>query len=196
METALLSTPGSDLIRSSKPWERQSVDIVGPKPMTRNRNQYLLTVVDESSRFPFAFPLRNITSKSVIKCLSTLFAIFGSPGFIHSDRGTQFVSSEIQNFCRQNGFATSITTPYLQGNGQNERYNRIVWKTVQCLLHSTNRPLTDWESVLPSAISSIRTLVNTVTKESPHDRFFCFKRGEPLIRPSSSSRVPPEIGKG
>ena len=178
-----LRPSGSDLIRSSKPWERLSIDIVGPKPMTRNKNQYLLTVVDEFSRFPFAFPLRNITSSSVIKCLSTLFAIFGTPGFIHSDRVTQFVSLEFQNFCRQNGVATSKTTPYHpQGNGQNERYNGIVWKAVQCLLHSTNRPLTDWESVLPSALSSIRTLIDTVTKESPHDRFFCFKRGEPLIR--------------
>ena len=88
--------PGSDFIRSSKPWERLSIDIVGPKPMTRNKNQYLLTVVDEFIRFPFAFRLRNITSSSVIKCLSTLFAIFGTPGFIHSDRGTQFVSSEFQ----------------------------------------------------------------------------------------------------
>ena len=163
-----LRPPSSDLIRSSKPWERLSIDIVGPKPMTRNKNQYLLTVVDEFSRFPFAFPLRNITSSSVIKCLSTLSAILGTPGFIHSDRGTQFVSSEFQNFCRQNGVATSKTTPYHpQGNGQNERYNGIVWKAVQCLLHSTNRPLTDWESVLPSALLSIRTLINTVTKESP-----------------------------
>ena len=58
----------------------------------------------------------------------------------------------------QNGVATSKTTPYhRQGNGQNERYNGIVWKAVQCLLHSTNRPLYDWEGVSPSALSSIRS---------------------------------------
>ena len=39
--------------------------------MTRSKNQYLLTVVDEFSRFPFAFLPCNITSSSVIKCLST-----------------------------------------------------------------------------------------------------------------------------
>ena len=62
-----------------------------------------------------------------------------------------------------------------------------MWKAVQCLQHSTNCPLSDWECVLPSAVSSILTLITTVTKESPHDRFFCFKRGEPLICPSSSA---------
>ena len=50
-----LRPPGSSPIRSSKPWERHSIDIVGPKPMTRSKNQYLRTVVDEFSRFPFAF---------------------------------------------------------------------------------------------------------------------------------------------
>ena len=188
METALFATPGSDLIRSTKPWERISVDTVGPKPMTRSKTQYLLTVVDELSRFPFAFLLRNITSSSVIKSLSTLFAIFGTPGFIHPDPGAQFLSSEFQNFCRQNGVATSKTTPYYpQGNGRNERYNGIVWKAVQCLLQSTNRPISVWKCVLLSALSSIWTLINTFTKASPHDRFLCFKRGEPLIRPSSSA---------
>ena len=200
--------PRQRFIRSSKPWERLSIDIVGPKLMTRNKNQYLLTVVDEFSRFPFAFPLRNITSSSVInefsrfhfafplrnitsssviKCLSTLFAIFGTPGFVHFDWGTQFVSSEIQKLLPPK-LAISKTTPYHpQGNGQNERYNGIVWEAVQCLLNTTNRPLTDWESVLPTALLSIRTLINTVTKKSPQDRFFCFKRGEPLIYPSSSA---------
>ena len=144
--------------------------------------------MDEFSRFPFAFPLRNITSSSLIKCQSTVFAIFGTSGFIHSDRCTQFVSSKFQNFCRQNGVATSKTAPcHPQGNGQNERYNGIEWKDVKCLLHSTERPLSDWECVLSSELSLIWTHTNTVTKESPHDRFFCFERGEPLIRPSSST---------
>ena len=108
-----MQPPGSDLILSFKSWERQSIDIVGPKPMTRSKNQYLLKVVG----FCFAFPLRNITSSGVIKSLSTLFAIFGTPGFIHSDRGPQFVSSKFQNFCCQNGIATSKSTPYYpQGN--------------------------------------------------------------------------------
>ena len=84
---------GCDLIRSSKPWERLSINTVGPKPMTRSKNQNILTVLDEFNRFLFAFPLRPIMSSSVVKCLSTLFAIFGTPMFIHFKRGTQFDST-------------------------------------------------------------------------------------------------------
>ena len=127
METALFATPRQRFYSILQSLGATINRHCRPQTNDKNKNQYLLTVVDEFSRFPFAFPLRNITSSSVIKCLSTLFAIFGTPGFIHSDRGTQFVSSEFQNFCRQNGVATSKTTPYHpQGNGQNERYNGIV----------------------------------------------------------------------
>ena len=39
--------------------------------MSQSGNQYLLTVIDEYSRFPFAFPLRNITSSSVNALLNS-----------------------------------------------------------------------------------------------------------------------------
>ncbi|XP_042228552.1 uncharacterized protein LOC121870679 [Homarus americanus] len=57
-----------------------SVDVVkkGPLPST-SRNRYLLTVVDEHSRFPFAFACKDMTAATVIKCLRQLFAIFGMP---------------------------------------------------------------------------------------------------------------------
>ena len=133
----------------------QSTYIVGCKSLTQSK-ELLLTVVNKFSTFPFAFPLWKITSSSVINCLLTLIAIFGTPGFIHFDRGTQFVSSEFQIICCQNGVATSKQRP----------------KTLRASAKT---------------LSSIRLLINTVTKQSSQDRFFCFKRGELLIRPSRSA---------
>ncbi len=60
-------TPGT-LIKSTHPMERLSIDFKGPLPTT-SRNAYILTVVDEYSRFPFAFPCPNMHSSTVIKCL-------------------------------------------------------------------------------------------------------------------------------
>ena len=62
-----------------------------------------------------------------------------------------------------------------------------MWNAVQCLLHQTNSPFSDWECFLSSAPSYNRTLINTVTGENTFDRFFCFKRSEQLIRPSRSA---------
>ena len=74
----------SPLIRSLRPWERLSIDFVGPKPSSNNK-RYLLTVVDEYSRYPFAFPLSDMTASKAIRCLESLFTMFGPPQRIHSD---------------------------------------------------------------------------------------------------------------
>ena len=77
------------LIKATKPFERLNVDFKGPLP-SNTKNKYILTVIDEHSRFPFAFPCPNVESKTVIKCLELLFSMFGMPNYIHSDRGLRF----------------------------------------------------------------------------------------------------------
>jgi len=52
----------------------------------------MLTVIDEFSRFPFAFAYSSVDANTVISFLNRLFALFGMPADIHSDRGTAFMS--------------------------------------------------------------------------------------------------------
>ena len=146
--------PNATFIKATKPFERRlNIDFVGPKaPAERTGNMYLLTIIDEFSRFPFAFALKAISALSVTSCLDKLFAIFGVPGFIHTDRETQFMSSEFQNFCSGKGISLSRTTPYNpRGNGQCERFNGVIQKNIECLLHSKGYAPSKGECVLPAA---------------------------------------------
>ena len=129
------AAPGK-LIKATSPFERLNIDFKGPLP-TETNNRYILTVVDEYSRFPFAFPCSDMTSSTVVKCLSELFAMFGKPSYIHSDRGPCFMSDELKQFIHEHGIATSRTTSYNpQGNGQVEWYNGVIWKAVTLALKS------------------------------------------------------------
>ena len=83
--------PGN-LIKATQPVERLSIDFKGPLPTT-SRNTYLLTVVDEYSGFPFAFPCPNMQSSTVITCLDQISALCGMPNYIHSDIGTPFLKT-------------------------------------------------------------------------------------------------------
>lgn len=114
------------LIKATQPMERLSIGFKGPLPSTTNI-KYMLTVVDEYSRFPFVFPCPNMHSKTVIKCLESVFSLCGMPSFIHSDQGSSFISQELMVYLSQKGVATSKSTPYHpMGNGQVERYNGII----------------------------------------------------------------------
>lgn len=166
----------SHLIKATQPFERLSLDFKGPLPST-TRNTYLLTIVDEFSRFPFAFPCPDMSATTIIKCLCQVFAIFGMPSFIHSDRGSAFMSEELKQFLQKRGIATSRTTPYNpQGNGQVERYNGIIWRTISLALKTRDLKPADWESVLPDALHSVRSLLSTATNCTPHERLFSYQR--------------------
>ena len=99
------------------------------------------------------------------------------PGFVHNDRAPDFLSEEVKQYLHSRGIATSKTSRYNpRGNGQCERYNGIIWRSVTLALRSANLPLSAWEQVLPDALHSIRSLLNTTTNTTPHERLFNFNR--------------------
>ena len=51
------------LIKAMRPWERIFIDFKGP---LEGKNPYLLFVINEFSRYPFAFPCRDMTTSTVI----------------------------------------------------------------------------------------------------------------------------------
>jgi len=164
------------LIKATRPFERLNIDFKGPVPSSTG-NPYILTIVDEYSRFPFAYPCRDMTSATVKKNLYNLFSIFGTPAYIHSDRGTSFLSKELTDYLHVQGIATSSSTPYNpQGNGLVERYNGILWKTLNLALKNKGLDISKWEMVLPESLHAIRSLLCTSTNCTPHERMFTHAR--------------------
>ena len=72
------SPEGGSLIKATQPMDRISIEFKGPLPYT-SYNTYLLMVVDEYSRFAFAYPCPNTFTTTVIRCLDQLFALCGMP---------------------------------------------------------------------------------------------------------------------
>ena len=62
----------SHVVKATAPWERLSIDLIGSKiPSQTNASRYVLTAIDEFSRFPFAIPLKDITTsgRQIINCI-------------------------------------------------------------------------------------------------------------------------------
>lgn len=114
--------------------------------------------------------------QTVIQSLNQIFIVFGMPSYIHSDRGTSFLSKEVREYLTNLGIATSRTTPY---HPQCERYNGIIWKHTLLALASRNLRESQWETVLPEVLHSIRSLLCTATNATPHERLFSYQRRTP-----------------
>ena len=115
---------------------------------------------------------------TVIQGLCSLILILGVPAYIHADRVAAVMSEDPKSFIlHEPRVAVSRTSPYNpQENGLCERYNEIVWKTVQLALANWTMPISKWESVIPEALNTIRTLLYTSKNATAHERLFSRQR--------------------
>ena len=178
LKPSFKKTAPETLISAVKPMDRISIDFKGPLPNSSFNNRFLFVAIDEYSRYPFAFPCKNINADTVISCLRKVFSLCGPAGYVHSDRGTSFMSNMVKDFLFAKGIASSHSTPYHPtGNSQCEKYVGVIWKTVNLNLKDRRMEVTKWDSVLDDSLCNIRSLINTSTNCTPHDRFFSFRRG-------------------
>ncbi len=175
----------SHVIQATEPWQRLSIDFMVGKPVSTAGYSNILTVVDEHSRFPFAFPTRDRSTATVINCLKPLFELFGPPKSLHSDRGPEFFSPAMSQFLSAWGVHQSRTTPYNPtGNSQCERFNATIWRAVLCLIGQNKAHPTSWPQFLGEALHCIRSLHCSAIGTTPHDLFLSFKRQLPPMNKS------------
>ena len=73
---------------------------------------------------------------------------------------TSLIRDEIKSFFMVHGIATSHCAVYNpRGNGQCERYNGVIWKTIELALHSKQQETVHWDVVLQESLHCIRTLL-------------------------------------
>ena len=181
LKPRFLKLASSSITTATRPWQRLSIDFAGPKPASNN-NKFMLTIVDEFSRYPFAFAVSQVNSLTVIKCLTSLFTLYGPPDCIHSDRGKCFESLELAQFLESWNVDKTRTTPYHpSGNGQCERFNATIWNTILLRLEESKGDVDKWESELNLALMNIRSLPSRALKyQSPHSLFLGFERRSTL----------------
>lgn len=86
---------------TEKPFEHLLIDCVGPLPKSKNGCKYLFTVKCKSTRYPAAFPLHSIKTKTVLKALTSFIATFGLPRVVQTDQGSNFLSLTFSQVLKQ-----------------------------------------------------------------------------------------------
>ncbi len=87
---------------------------------------YLLTIIDRSTRWFEAVPLKNMEASTCVDAfIAGWVARFGVLGTVTTDRGTQFTSALWSSTCTSLGIKHVLTTAYHpQSNGMVERVHR------------------------------------------------------------------------
>ncbi len=152
----MTSQPSSPLGHIANPTQRFTdlhIDLVGPLPTSRDGFTHLFTVIDRSTRWAEAIPLRPTSAASCADALVTGWvARFGVPEPVTSDQGWQFCSSIWDALSRQLGTKMRFTTAYHpQSNGLVERFHCWLKEALRARLAGA-----DWPQHLPWVLLGLR----------------------------------------
>ena len=153
-------------------FEKVQMDIVGPLPVTKKGNRYLLTLQDNLTKYSDAIPLLSIDSVTVAIALAEQFiSRFGCPRTIQTDQGSNFVSNIMKTFCRIFKIQRITSTAFHpQSLGSLERAHRVF---IDYLKHYCTK--TDWDDWIRFGIFSYNTSVHEATGFTPHELVFGVK---------------------
>lgn len=149
----------------SEPWQHLAIDFMGPLPTGQN----LFVIVDYFSRYIEVEVMTKIDTSLAIDRMQVIFARFGLPLTITADNGGQFVSEEMDLYCKTNNIKFNNTIPYWpQQNGEVERQNRSILKRLQI----ANAVGKDWRDELLKFLIMYRSTPHSTTMKTPAELMF------------------------
>ncbi|GBL73319.1 Transposon Tf2-9 polyprotein [Araneus ventricosus] len=163
--------------RNLAPGQCIAIDVVGKLPRSTDNKNFILTIIDHYSRYLEAYPLQNITSRTIINCLNKYFANFGLPKFLITDNATNFISNEMVEFLdRLNIQHRKSSIYYPMANGLLERAHRTMKESLASMCESTFQ----WSEKLLFFKLYYNNSIHSVTKFAPAEIFFGRKQNLPL----------------
>ncbi|GJZ55636.1 reverse transcriptase domain-containing protein [Tanacetum coccineum] len=144
---------------------KKGIDFMGPFPSSRG-NKYILVAVDYLSKWVEAKALPTNDARVVVKILKSLFARFGTPRAIISDRGTHFCNDQFAKVMLKYGVTHRLATAYHpQTSGQVEVSNRGLKRILE---RTVGENRASWSDKLDDALWAFRTAFKTPIGCTPY----------------------------
>jgi len=160
-----------------QPFTRVGLDTIGPLPITKNGNMYIITLVDYFTKWVEAKAIPNTKTEEVIKFLTEVISRHGPPEIIVTDNGSSFASDITKMMIDLYGSWVHFVSPHHpESNGMIENRNREVEKILRLLIENES----EWDEYLPSALWALRTTKNSKTKFSSFELLYGRKDTWPL----------------
>jgi transposase InsO family protein len=161
--------------------ERVAMDILGPLPLSRKGNKYVLVISDLFTKWTESVALPNQEAKTVAEAFVNNFVCkFGVPLQLFTDQGSNFESRLLAEICAILGIEKTHTTSMRpQANGFVERFIKTLTSMLSAYCQNNQ---SDWDSSLPLVMLAYRSTPQSTTNVSPNKMVF----GKEIILPMNA----------
>ena len=177
-------------IKVGRPFDRLGMDIVGPLPLTKLGNRYIIVATEYLTKWPEARALSNARAALVASFFyEDIICRHGCPKELLTDQGTHFVNELLKAMCKRVGVKHRLSTAYYpQTNGLVKRFNKTL---CEILAKYSGMYREDWDVFLPSALFVYRTIRQSTTRYEPF--YLTYGREATLPIELEILTYPPEV---
>lgn len=127
------------------PWTVVAADIMGPFPKSKAGFAYVLVVQDLFTKWVECFALRAANGRKICEALDEVVSRWGTPKFLLTDNGTEFLNQTLRAFAAERGIAHTTVPPYHPQANPVERVNRVLKTMIVAFLERDHR---EWDEHL------------------------------------------------
>lgn len=155
---------------TTKPFQIVAIDYIQSLPRSKLGNCHLLIVMDLFSKYSLLFPVRKISTTSVIKILEeNWFRRYGVPECLISDNASTFLSKEFKSLLEKYNIQHWANSRHHSQANPVERLNRTINACIRTYVRENQ---TLWDSRISEVEHVLNTTPHSSTGFSPYKILF------------------------
>ena len=143
-----------------------ALDVVGPLPITRNKNQYIVTATDQMTKFAQFALVPNQEAHTVSEAIiNEMFCRTMPPNILLTDNGGCFIALETQRLLKEWGVKHVKTTTFHPSSNPDERYNKTLGTSLSIVCNANKTK--QWDLLVPRIVYSYNSSIHSSSQFSP-----------------------------
>ena len=149
-----------------RPCDKIAIDLVTECQTSTLGNKHILTVIDNLTGWPEAFPIPDKSADTIVSTfINEYLPVHMYPQYILSDNGMEFKNNLMDQVLQQLRIDRIFSAPYHpQSNGKLEVFHKYMKPTLKKLCEKD--PM-NWDKYLNQVLTSYRITPNLATAETP-----------------------------
>jgi len=150
---------------SGRPFERFTIDFIGPITPSSNGCAYILVGTCATTKYAVAKPYKKADGKTTVNFLIDIISQYGAITEVHSDRGLHFTNNLVKDLLKTLNIKNTLSIAYRpQSQGQTEKFNGTL---IDMISHFVQEKPQTWSQIIKYVLFGYNSSINETTGYSP-----------------------------